>query len=168
MLKRLSLAASLLIALGQAPAHAASLAGRADVDAYIDQISRQHGLNRDEVRATLLAADTKPSILAIFDKPSTARPWYRFRPSFVNDGLAKSGAAFWARHAALLQRASQQYGVDESIIIAIIGLEGTPRVSIGMKEVCEAALLAASGAATPSMAPLPKRAGSPLTFFSSA
>ena len=52
MLKRLSLAASLLIALGQAPAHAASLAGRADVDAYIDQISRQHGLNRDEVRAT--------------------------------------------------------------------------------------------------------------------
>lgn len=73
MLKRLSLAASLLIALGQAPAHAASLAGRADVDAYIDQISRQHGLNRDEVRATLLAADTKPSILAIFDKPSTGR-----------------------------------------------------------------------------------------------
>ena len=61
MLKRLSLAASLLIALGQAPAHAASLAGRADVDAYIDQISRQHGLNRDEVRATLLAAQREPA-----------------------------------------------------------------------------------------------------------
>ncbi len=123
MLKRLSLAASLLIALGQAPAHAASLAGRADVDAYIDQISHQHGLNRDEVRATLLAADTKPSILAIFDKPATGRPWYRFRPSFVNDGLARQGAAFWAKHAELLQSASQIYGVDPAMIVAIIGME---------------------------------------------
>ena len=41
------------------------------------------------------------------------------------------------------------------IISAITGLEGMPRVSIGMNEVCAPALLAASGAATPSIAPLP-------------
>lgn len=123
MLKRLSFAASLLIALGQAPVHAASLAGRADVDAYIDQVSRQHGLNRDEVRAILMQADTKPSILATFDKPATARPWYRFRPNFVNDALARNGAAFWTRHASLLQSASQIYGVDPAMIVAIIGME---------------------------------------------
>ena len=122
MLKRLSLVACLLAAMTP-PAQADSLAGRADVDAFIDQVSRSHGLDRDSVRATLMQADTKPSIIGIFNKPATSRPWHRFRPSFVNDGLAKSGAAFWARHAALLQRASQQYGVDESIIIAIIGME---------------------------------------------
>lgn len=41
------------------------------------------------------------------------------------------------------------------IISAMTGLVGMPRVSIGMKEVWEPALLADSGAATPSMAPVP-------------
>ena len=45
------------------------------------------------------------------------------------------------------------------IIIAITALDGMPSVSIGMNEVCAAALLAASGPATPSIAPLPKRSG---------
>ena len=54
------------------------------------------------------------------------------------------------------------------IISAISGLVGRPSVSIGTKLVCAPALLAASGAATPSMAPLPKRDGSAAIFFSSA
>ena len=45
------------------------------------------------------------------------------------------------------------------IISAIRGCAGMPRVSIGMKEVCAPALFAVSGAATPSIAPLPKRSG---------
>ena len=53
------------------------------------------------------------------------------------------------------------------IIIAITGLDGMPRVSIGMKEVWAPALFADSGPATPSIAPRPKRDGSLATFFSS-
>jgi hypothetical protein len=53
------------------------------------------------------------------------------------------------------------------IISAITGLDGMPSVSSGMKEVCAAALLADSGAATPSIAPLPKRSASFDIFFSS-
>ena len=52
------------------------------------------------------------------------------------------------------------------IISAMTGLAGMPSVSIGMKEVCAPALLAASGAATPSIAPLPKRSGVFESFFS--
>ncbi len=44
-------------------------------------------------------------------------------------------------------------------ISAITALDGMPRVSMGMNEVWAAALLADSGAATPSTAPLPKRSG---------
>ena len=51
---------------------------------------------------------------------------------------------------------------------AISAFDGMPRVSIGMKLVCAPALFALSGAATPSTAPRPKRAGSRETFFSSA
>ena len=45
------------------------------------------------------------------------------------------------------------------IISAITGLAGMPSVSMGMNEVWAPALLAASGAATPSIAPLPNRSG---------
>ena len=49
---------------------------------------------------------------------------------------------------------------------AITGLDGMPRVSMGMNEVWAPALLADSGAATPSMAPLPNSAECFETFFS--
>ncbi len=49
---------------------------------------------------------------------------------------------------------------------AITALGGIPSVSSGMNEVCAAALLALSGAATPWMAPRPKRSGCLDSFFS--
>ena len=51
-------------------------------------------------------------------------------------------------------------------ISAITALGGMPSVSSGMNEVCEPALLALSGPATPWIAPLPKREGSFASFFS--
>src|SRR5680860_422815 len=45
---------------------------------------------------------------------------------------------------------------------------GMPSVRVGMKDVCAAALLAASGEAIPSTAPFPKREGSRATLFSNA
>ncbi|MCY1448733.1 hypothetical protein D9M71_654290 [compost metagenome] len=51
-------------------------------------------------------------------------------------------------------------------ISAITALDGRPMTSMGMNDVCAPALLAASGAATPSMAPLPKRDGSLAKRFS--
>ncbi len=42
---------------------------------------------------------------------------------------------------------------------SVAAFPGTPSVSSGMNEEVEAALLAASGAATPAMAPLPKSSG---------
>ena len=51
-------------------------------------------------------------------------------------------------------------------ISAITALGGMPSVSSGMKAVCAPALLADSGPATPSIAPLPKRDGSAAIFFS--
>ena len=52
------------------------------------------------------------------------------------------------------------------IMSAMSALGGMPRLSMGMKHACAAALLADSGAATPSMAPWPKRCGERDTFFS--
>lgn len=51
-------------------------------------------------------------------------------------------------------------------IMAISAFPGMPSVSNGMNEVCAPALFAASGPATPSTAPLPKRCGVRDSFFS--
>ena len=51
-------------------------------------------------------------------------------------------------------------------MIAVVPEPGTPSESIGTIAPAAAALLADSGAATPSIAPLPKRDGSFATFFS--
>lgn len=51
-------------------------------------------------------------------------------------------------------------------IKAMTALVGMPKVSMGMNDVCAPALLAASGAATPSMAPLPNASGVFESFFS--
>ena len=52
-------------------------------------------------------------------------------------------------------------------ISAITAFDGMPSVSSGMNDVCAPALFAASGSATPSIAPLPKREGSAAMRFSS-
>ena len=57
--------------------------------------------------------------------------------------------------------------VSAPSISAIAPLAGRPRVSIGMNLHWASALLAASGPATPSIAPWPKRDGSLAIFFSS-
>ena len=51
-------------------------------------------------------------------------------------------------------------------ISAITALPGMPSVSSGMNDVCDPALFALSGPATPWIAPLPKRDGSLAIFFS--
>ena len=51
-------------------------------------------------------------------------------------------------------------------ISAMVPLAGIPSVSIGMNLHCASALFAASGPATPSIAPWPKRDGSFAIFFS--
>jgi len=48
---------------------------------------------------------------------------------------------------------------------AMTAFDGRPSVSMGMKDVCDPALLAASGAATPSMAPLPNSARLGESFY---
>ena len=56
------------------------------------------------------------------------------------------------------------YSVSAPIITAVVPDPGTPSVSMGIKEPQAEALLAASGAATPRISPLPKLSLLPLSF----
>jgi membrane-bound lytic murein transglycosylase B len=122
MMKKLLLWVALAVLPGVAAADAALLA-RADVQRYIDEQVATGKLNRPELEAVFANVVPKPNILAILDRPSTARPWYLFRPSFMSDRLLNNGVRFWAQHQEALVRAEKQYGVPPELIVAILGIE---------------------------------------------
>jgi membrane-bound lytic murein transglycosylase B len=55
--------------------------------------------------------------------PSTAQPWYRFRARYIDDARIAGGVRFWQQHAAVVVRASREFGVPPEIIVATIGVE---------------------------------------------
>lgn len=121
-MKKLLFLASLAAWPWLAHADAAFLA-RPDVQRYIDEQVATGQFNRPELEAVFANVQPKPRILAIMDRPATARPWYQFRAGFFNQRLLNDGVAFWQTHADALARAQQQYGVPPGVIVAILGIE---------------------------------------------
>jgi len=128
-MKRLALPL-LAACLAVATAHAAPRAqkpygARADVGDFIGEMVRKHGFVEHELKFLFSRARREPAILAAIEpaKEPAARSWLAYRARFVTDARVADGAAFWRRHAAALERASQEQGVPAEIIVAIIGVE---------------------------------------------
>lgn len=120
-LRRLALVATLVV-ISSAQADVALLM-RPDVQRFIDEQVAAGELSRAELEAVFANVEAKPNIIAVMDKPSTARPWYQFRPNFYSDKLMQDGVLFWQQNEAALLRAQQQYQVEPEIIVAILGIE---------------------------------------------
>lgn len=100
-----------------------SYAARADVQTFITQLVSEDGLPRAWLEKTLSAATRQDSVLNAIARPYEAKPWYQYKPLFVNDARIAAGVAFWNDHAALLAQAKERYGVAPAIIVAILGVE---------------------------------------------
>ncbi|SCK21366.1 lytic murein transglycosylase B [Vogesella sp. LIG4] len=120
-LRRLALAA-MLASVSAAQADVGLLM-RPDVQRFIDEQVASGEVSRAELETVFANVDAKPNVITIMDKPSTARPWYQFRPNFYNEKLLQEGVAFWQKNEATLQRAQQQFGVAPEMIVAILGIE---------------------------------------------
>jgi len=99
--------------------------GRADVQEFIREMVTQHAFVERELKILFSRARREPAILAAIAPPkeAKARSWLLYRARFVTDARIAEGAEFWRRNAAALQRAAQEHGVPEEIIVAIIGVE---------------------------------------------
>ncbi|MBE9609495.1 lytic murein transglycosylase B [Chitinilyticum piscinae] len=117
-----ALGASALLFAASAHADEAMLQ-RDDVKAYLDEISAQYGFNRSELDTLFMQVTPKPNILNFFDRPSTSKPWYEFRPNFVTQGRAISGARFWRANAELVGKISKAYQVEPEVVLAILNVE---------------------------------------------
>jgi membrane-bound lytic murein transglycosylase B len=98
-------------------------AERADVQAFVDELALQHGFNPLVLTEQFRQVNLRPNILAIFDRPSTSRPYYQFRPDFVNPTRIRLGVEFWHSHAELIAAVAEQYGVEPEYLVSILGVE---------------------------------------------
>lgn len=96
---------------------------RPDINAFIDEMVDKHRFVRRELLRVFGRVQPRPAILRAMATPGTARPWHEFRSRNVDAARISGGVRFWEQHAAVLARASREFGVPEEIIVATIGIE---------------------------------------------
>ena len=92
-------------------------------DEFVKRAVSEFNLPENEVRALLDGAEYKQSIVDAISRPAEGKPWHQYRPIFLTDKRIDQGIDFWKENHELIATASKQYGVDEEIIVAIIGVE---------------------------------------------
>lgn len=125
---------SFLVAASCAPLAAPPLARaqvlsyplRADVQEYIDAIVAAYGLERgwvERVFAQGRYSEAAERLTTPANAPPSARNWSEYRARNVDERRVREGDAFLRRHRTALARAAGRWGVPESIVVAIIGIE---------------------------------------------
>lgn len=117
-----TLAAVLLLAMTTADATQLDTSDSA-VRGFIDSISEEHDLDRDQIESLLGEAVVQQDIIDAISRPAEALPWRRYRPIFLGEERITEGLDWWETHAPLIEQVARDYGVDEAIMVAIIGVE---------------------------------------------
>jgi membrane-bound lytic murein transglycosylase B len=108
-----------------APAFAqASYAERPEVEAFVRELSRRHGLAESELMRVFERAQRLDPVLEAIARPAErVRTWEEYRALLVTDRRIAEGVEFWKKHRRTLERAQKKYGVAPEYVVAIIGVE---------------------------------------------
>ncbi len=94
-----------------------------EIAPFIQEMAQRHGYPSTELKEILAQARVLPKVIELISRPAEAKPWYAYRPIFLNETRISKGVAFWKSQRETLARAEQTYGVPAEIIVAIIGVE---------------------------------------------
>lgn len=93
---------------------------RPEVRAFIDEVTRDYGFERETVQRLLAQAETKQPILDAMSRPAErVVPWHEYRERFLTPLRTEQGAAFWREHETQLDRIK-----DPGIAAAVVGILG--------------------------------------------
>jgi membrane-bound lytic murein transglycosylase B len=135
---RLASVAAFVAAL-TAPAAAQTYADHPEARTFVAEMVERHGFSRRELERVFAEARYLDSVLTLITPlPPGERSWQSYRDLFVNPRRIEAGAQFWRRHARVLARATETYGVPPEIVVAIIGVETQYGANTGSYRVLDA------------------------------
>lgn len=106
-------------AFATAPAYALDEA-RAEIRAFIAEMTRDHGFDRAELEALFRQTETKQSILDAISRPAErVTPWFEYRERFLTERRIHQGTDFW-----LEQRDKLAQIEDDGIASTVVGILG--------------------------------------------
>lgn len=98
--------------------------GRADVVAFVQRMAADSSYSETELVNLFSQVEKQGHLFEKLDKPAEKElEWYQYRGIFIKDKRVDLGVKFWQQHRELLSRVSEETGVPEEIIVAIIGVE---------------------------------------------
>lgn len=114
----------LLLFVSATVAHAENYLQRPSVRAYLDEVALETGLDRDRLGGLFSRLSPDQAIIDAISRPAERTlTWLEYRPIFLTPKRIEQGRGFLQENKALLERATEVYGVPASIITAIIGVE---------------------------------------------
>lgn len=91
---------------------------------FVNKMVNEHKFEREEVLGLLSKAKKQQSILDAISRPAEkTKEWFEYRKIFIQESRINQGIEFWQQHSEAIKRASETYGVDPEVIVAIIGVE---------------------------------------------
>lgn len=96
---------------------------RPEFGAFVQNLANDLQREPSELEKVFMEVRLKPQIVRAISRPAEGKPWDQYRPLFLNEKRILGGVKFWDSHEAALLRARTQFGVPESMIIAILGVE---------------------------------------------
>jgi len=92
-------------------------------EAFAKKAASEYQLDEQQVLDILQQAHFQQSIVDAISRPAEAKPWYQYRPIFINQKRIDGGVDFWREHESRIAAAANRFQVDPQVIVAIIGVE---------------------------------------------
>ncbi|MCU4518683.1 lytic murein transglycosylase B [Acinetobacter schindleri] len=84
---------------------------------------QQYGLSNEQIDWAMNGTRNLPNVLSIMSRPGESKPWYSYKTNFLTESTIQRGVRFKQQYADTLNRAEQQFGVPQAIILGILGVE---------------------------------------------
>lgn len=120
-LKRIALALGAFMATSFCQAN--DFANDPNYNNFKAKTMQTYGLSSEQVDWAMNGAKNLPNIINIMNRPGESKPWYEYKTNFLSEGTIQRGVRFKNQYADTLNRAEQQYGVPQAIILGILGVE---------------------------------------------
>ena len=90
---------------------------------FIAEMVKEYKFDASTLSEWFNEARLHQNIIDAISRPAESKPWYDYRPIFVNRERVRGGVLFWNEHAKIIDQVVAEYQVPPEILVAIVGVE---------------------------------------------